>query len=284
MGFLAWTEVRRGLTSVRVIAIASAVGFTTVLLAYALGASATGVPTASFPLWRLGPDGALLALAFGFAPLLLPAIPMGLAYDVGKRDLRSGYPEAVLTRPAPRWTTVLARIGGWVATGCLLIVIVDAACLVALAAATGASPSAGLAAAFVADTLVLAALYLTFGMVLLVVLTPSQFAWLAFPWWAYHQAVRPLALVVAGQFLLILPIRGPVTYATALSDLASFTGIVMGLLAPRVPSDVGFTILPSVVDLTGSVAFAAVPLVALPLIGFFVLLYMGLNARMPLGR
>ncbi|MGQ0797570.1 MAG: hypothetical protein ACT4OI_06900 [Methanobacteriota archaeon] len=284
MGAVAWSEVRAAMTSVRVVMFTSIFGFPSVLLAYALGGSATGGAPATFPLWRLGPDGALLALAYGFAPLLLPAIPLGLAYDVARRDLRSGYPETLLTRPVPRWSAVLGRVAGLVAACSVLILIVDTASVAALSGAAGASASTGLSAAFVGATLVLGALYLIAGLVLLVVLTPSQFAWLALPLWAYHHAVRPLSLVISGQFLQILPIPGPVVFAAAWSDLASFTGLYMGLLAPATPPGAGLAILPTVFDFSGSVAFTAVSLAGLPLIGFLVILYLAVVSRMPLGR
>lgn len=284
MGFLAWTEIREGLTSLRVVVLTSMFGFPTVLVAYALGGSSAGGASVTFPLWRLGPDGALLALAFGFAPILLPAIPLGLAYDVAMRDLRSGYRETVLTRPIPRWSAALARIFGLLGASAALVLIVDVASLAALSASAGAPASAGLAAAFIGGTLVLGALYLIAGTVLVVVLTPSQFAWLSFPLWAYHQAMRPLGLVIAGQFLLIVPVQGPVMFAAAWSDLATFTGLGMGLLAPFAPPGIGFAVSPSVFDFSGSVAFTAVSIAGLPLIGFLVMLYLAAVSRMPLGR
>jgi len=284
LSFVAWSEVRTALTSVRVVAFASMFGFPTVLLAYALGGAAVGGAPVTFPLWRLGPDGALLALAYGFAPILLPAIPLGLAYDVAKRDLRSGYPETVLTRPVPRWSVALGRTVGLLAACSVLILIVDAASIAALSGATGAAASAGTIAAFVGGTLILGALYLSTGLVLLVVLTPSQFAWLSLPLWAYHHAVRPLGLVIAGQFLQILPIKGPVVFAAAWSDLGTFTGICMGFLAPFAAPGAGLVFLPSVVDLSGSIAFTAVSLAGLPLIGLLVILYLAAVSRMPLGR
>jgi len=284
IAYLAWSEARAGLTSVRLIAIASIFGFPTVLLAYALGGSSLGGGTGTFPVWKLGPDGALLALAFGFAPILLPAVPLGLAYDVAKRDARSAYPEMLFTRSVPRWSAALGRILGLVATCSVLILIVAGASVAALSSAAGAAPSAGLVAAFLGSTLVLGAQYVVAGMLFLMVLKPSQLAWISFPLWVYNQAARPLDLVIAGQFLQILPILGPVTFVPAWSDLATFTGMAMGVIAPFAPPSGGLVAPPSVVDLGGSVAFTAVSLAGPIVVGFLVLLYLAAVSRMPLGR
>lgn len=283
-GNLAWLEARQSLPHLRFLVSTSIIGFVILLAAWRLGVVAAESPPAAFPLWQVGVDGALAAHAYGFVPLLLPFIPLTLAYQATKRHEASGFWANLMSRSVPRYVSALGVFLGLFLVTSLVGLILGGLSVLLINASVGVSASGAFVAAFLGGCVLLGGLYLGAAMVLMRFLSPSQFGWIAFLVWAAANGVRNLGFIVSGQFLLVVPIREPATFVASYADWLSFTGVYHGMMAPYVPTALGFVVHPSILDLGASIAYSSVALSGWPWMGLLLLLYIALVMRRPLVR
>lgn len=281
---LAWLEFQNSVLHLRFLISTSIVGFLILLFAWRLGLVAAESPPAAFPLWNLGADGALAAHAYGFVPLLLPVIPLVLAYHATKRHEASGFWENLMSRSVPRYVSAFGLFMGLFLVTSVVGLVLGGLSILLINASVGVSVSGGFAAAFLGGCVLLGGLYLGTALVLMRFGTPGQFGWIALLVWAFANGVRNLGFIVSGQFLLIVPIRGPAAYTASFADWLSFTGVYQGMMAPYVPVALGFVTQPSILDLGGTFAFSSISVSGWVWMGFLLLLYLALVLRRPLVR
>lgn len=278
-------EFRSAVLSVRFVALWILVAIALLPLAYALSAAAVPAPPPGSPLWVRGGDGALAALAFAFIPLFLPDLPVAVATRADMMERKDGFLEVALTRSRPRWAIALGRYLGHLAAVSVAAIVVLLAAIGLIDGKTPGSLSLALIAATIVGVLILMALWLGLTLILMTFLTPGQTRLVALLIWVLFHAIRPTALILGGQFLSIVPIRGPEVFRAGVGDLFSFTGLYQGYLAPFVPDSLAFAprsdIFASVWD---SLAYVGIPAASVVLAVALVVMHVGLVQDAPLGR
>lgn len=238
---------RQTITSVRFLVAVILVGAAILLLAWAFANSALEATQAESPpspeaIWHKGAEGALVSLAYGIVPLVIPLFPILIAYDTLERDRTTGYLEAAMSKPVPRWGIVLGKFLGIFAAIAGPAVALSLASAVVVEIIVGESVAADLIFGLAGSMLFLTACYL--GLVLLVgtLLTPAAVSGLALLLWIAFNLISPTAVILGGQFLGLLSLEESQTFQIVWSDLASFTGLYQGLLAGSVPESLNFVI------------------------------------------
>ncbi|HKZ99639.1 MAG TPA: ABC transporter permease subunit [Thermoplasmata archaeon] len=275
---LAFAYFRSTVTSVRFLIVSIVVGLIAALSSWRLVAFGFGGSPGSSSVWTLSADGALVALAAGFVPLLLPILPTAAAYYAAKRDAETAFLESALTQPVPRWSLGLGRFAGLaLAIALVHVVATTVSVLVIYVGAAGTPLTIGLVTAFVAVAVLIGTVYLALAVWLAVFLRPRHLSLLSVPLWVGMNAIEPTALLMTVQALLIVP-EQLLTFGTTWVDFLSVTGLYLGALAPAVPEQLAFV--------TGrdTVAYAGIPYGAgvwLVLLLFLHLLFLSL---FPLGK
>jgi ABC-type transport system involved in multi-copper enzyme maturation permease subunit len=246
------------------------------------GIAAVPPPTPSPAVWDRGADGSLVAFAFGLVPILLPALPIALGYDALERDRAGGYTETAMTRRSARWTVALGKFLGVLgAIGFGLLILLVAAILVTVGV-VGRPVTAGFVLAFFAGMVFLVGLYLALVLLLSSFLPPTAAGGAAFLAWILFNAIRTGAIVITGQFALIVQISTPQVFVAGWADWGSFTGLYQGFLAHFVPESLRFVVRPEVQDLGGSLAFLSVPMGIAPWLVGLLVVYLWRRTRTPL--
>lgn len=289
MGAVALRDLLTTLLRPKTIITAVLIGLVVVVTAWLLANSALAASVAPPPdpdeppvpptLWEMGADGAFVTLTFGIIPLVLPLLPIIVVADNISRDQASGFFERSLHRPVPRWSFALAKTAGVFAALAIptAVLFLVAALLIPGVAASPLNP--GLIPVFLANVLLLLALYTSLGLLFAmrfstgITLTLLLFLWIAF------NAVSRGAFILGGQFLLVVPIRGLQAFQPALADTGTFTGVYLGLLALFVPPELGFVLRPGIEDWPQLLVNWAVPFMMAPWLVFLVLLFVVLHNR-----
>lgn len=268
----------------RFLVTAIALGFFLVLWALLLGGASAATPPNPAPVWSFQADGALAAFAFGFIPLFLPFLPLLTVHDSVRRDRETGFMEAIMTRPIPRWSAGLGIFAGLFLAVGVWVLLVDVLSLGFILVTSQSSVSGGLAGAFILGTLLLAALYIALALCLSAFLPRARATGVALLMWLLFNVIRPTGLTIVGQFFLILQIREPLSFRTSLSDLGTFTGFYDGFLALSVPDSLSFIVRPDIANLSSGIAYAGVPLVGPVVLLFLIALYLFFLMSAPLGK
>lgn len=244
---VALMDVRTILTSRRVLIASALVGFIILLTSWgfsqsALEAAEDGAGVQA--LWDKGADGALASLLFAIVPLILPLLPVTVAYDTLERDRATGLLDLYLTQPSPKPSIAAGKVLG--ATGAVAVITVplNLAGALMIQGIVGGSFDPVFQVAFVGFGMVLAVLYLLLALWLGSLATPRTGVALAFLAWAGFNALRPTATLLFGQMIGILPIEETVAFAPTGTDLASFTGLYETLVAAFLPAGLGFVVWP----------------------------------------
>lgn len=270
-GWLSYSEIRGLILRPKTIGTLVLVTLAFLVGAWAIG-SATIAPVeeeedgvVTYPgLWKEGIDGALATQAMGIAPLLLPLVPIVLGYDLLARDRESGFLEMVASRPVPRSRMALAKF-----TGAFTVVVIPAVLLALtstwlLEGIVGESSDPSLVLGFLLSTILLMALYLALTLLFASWFSAGATLALGLLLWIVFNAVTPSAFIIAGQFLLVVPIRGAPTFHLGLIDLVSFTGLYQGVMAAFTPATLGLVIWPSLNELGALVAAWTVTVAGIP--------------------
>lgn len=288
MGAVAFRDLEGTLLRPKMLITAALVGVVVVVAAWLLANAALAFATTPPPengeptppsLWQTGGDGALVTLAFGIIPLILPLLPIIVVADTISLDQSSGFFERSLHRPVPRWSFALAKAAG--TFGALAIpttaFFLIAALLIPAVAASPVTP--GLVLTFLGSTLLLLALYSSLGLVLAIRFSPGiTLTFLLFLWILFN-AVSRGAFILGGQFFLVVPIQVPQTYQVASIDAGTLTGLYLGLLARFVPPELGFIVTPGLEDWPGLLISWLVPLLNAPWLVFLVVVFILLHHR-----
>ncbi len=221
-------------------------GLLLLLTAWSLANTARTFSEAESPpspdaLWQKGADGALAALAYGMAPLIIPLLPLILAYDALSRDRATGFMETAMSKPVQRWALALGRFVGIFVALSIPLIAIDFTSALLIQGVTGASVSMDFTLSFVGSTLLLAGLFLSLALVSATVLSPSAVSslyvllWIAF-------SVSSSAFTITAQYFSIVPLSEPQTFQVAWGHFAGFVSLYQGLMAPAVPGTLGFVV------------------------------------------
>ncbi len=221
----------------------------TLFLAWLVGqsaqeAAASGLDPATLQLWQRGSDGALSALAF-FMPVILPVVPVVLARENLESDESAGLLGLALSKPAPNQFMAGGKVGGLLAALAVPLIPLSLAAAFLIQAIVGEPVDPLLVAAFIGGNLILAALYLLLGLVFGTLLSPRLVGPVSALVWLGSNLLRPTAFVLLGLLIgAISRVDTPLTFAYALLDLFSFTGLYQGIMAAFVPANLMFVIWP----------------------------------------
>lgn len=284
MGTVALHHLWSTLTRPKTVITAAFIGLAVIAAAWLLANSAVAFalaePDGEPPkLWEKGSEGAIVTLAFGIMPLILPFLPIIVLPESLDADLASGFLEQSFTRPIPRWSLALAKSAGVFAALAVPTLIFSTAGTLLIPAVVGTAAATGLIWAAVGTPFFLLALYIALGLLLAMVLSSGlTFGLLIFLWIVFN-AVSQGAFLLGGQFLLIVPSNGPQMFQPVLADAATFTGVYLGLFSLFVPLQLEFVVWPTVTDWPALVSAWAVVFVALPWLFFLLLFYVIIRRR-----
>ncbi len=289
MGAVAFRDLGGTLLRPKMLITATVIGVTVIVAAWILGNAALAFATdppfedgepVPPSLWETGGDGALVTLAFGIIPLILPLLPIIVVADTISGDQSSGFLERSLHRPVPRWSFALAKALGIFAalaiptTAFFLI----AALLIPSVAASPVTP--GLVLVLLGSTLLLLALYAFLGLVFAMRVSPGIALTLLLFLWILFNAVSRGAFLLGGQFFLVVPIQFPQTFEISSADGGTFTGLYLGLLARFiVPPELGFIVTPGLENWPGLLVSWMVPFLIAPWLVFLLLVFILLHHR-----
>lgn len=281
-----WKDFYAVFTRRRFLVVSAIVVVLLALMATGLGYAALGSRGITNPLtlWHRDAEGAVAGFAFAFIPLIVPFVAIEVAYDSRRRNASSGFLETAVTRPVPRWSLAFGKFLGMFLATAIPVLIGTLAGIAVIEALLFATVPSGLIGGVLVGALLVLALYLSLVLVFTLVLPPGATRWLAVVLWVVFNLVRSSAFFVAGQYLLIVQIRGPQTFETGWADWISFTGMYQGFLAPIVPDFLSFVLRPDITNLSGSLAYLSVPAAGLIWLLALLILYAALLHRYPLGR
>ena len=286
VGAVALKDFRAAVSSWKFLIVSVAAGVILLLLAYGVSSSAIAAQASAerLTLWQRGAEGAVAAFAFGFLPLVIPLVAVGLSYDARRKDRASGFLETALSRPAPRWAIALGGFLGLFVAISITVLLITLAGIAIIEARLSALPSWDLVAPILIGALLLTALYLGLVLLLTTFLTPGATTSLMVLLWFVFNLTRQTPFIISGQFLLILQIKEAQTFETGWADWLSFTGMYQGFLAPFVPESLVFVVRPVITDLGAALAYQSVLAAGLVWLFALVILYLALVTRYPLGR
>ncbi len=288
MGAVAFHELGGTLLRPKMLITATLIGVIVVVAAWLLGnaalAFAAAPPSeddepAPPSLWETGGDGALVTLAFGIIPLILPLLPIIVVADTISLDQSSGFFERSLHRPVPRWSFALAKVMGIFAA---LAIPTTAFFLIAallIPSVAGSPVTPGLVLVFLGSTLLLLAFYASLVLVFAMWFSPGITLTLLLFLWLLFNAVSRGAFSLGGQFFLVVPIQVPQTFQVSSADGGTFTGLYLGLLARFIPPELGFIVTPGLEDWPGMLVSWMVPLLIAPWLVFLVVVFILLHHR-----
>ena len=219
-----------------------------------------GVPD-PFEVWHNGASGVLTGIAFGLTPVLLPFLPILAASRTLQRDKSQGILQMSLAKPVPPWGLALGKFAGLYGALAIPTVAISAGVALAIQAAAGASVDGGLFTAYAIVNVLLVGLYLVLTLLVGTLLRTEFVAPVAVLIWIGFSAIRQTAILITSRLATILGGKQAATFQVAWTDLATFTGLYQGLLAPSVPVHLGFVIGPGSADGLGPAQ--AVPWVVL---------------------
>ncbi len=288
MAATALENFRETIASRRIIVASVLVGFAFILSAWAFANSAVLASEAETPptplaLWHMGADGALVSLAYGIAPLVVPLLPIIIAYDTLKKDRTTGFLETAMSRPVPRWGIPLGKFAGIFAAIAIPLVALTFGSAFLIQTIVGAPVPTDFTLDFVASTLFLAALYLSLVLLMGTLLAPSTVPGLYLLLWIAFNTIRTSALIIGGQFLSLLLRGEPLTFRVVWNDLATFTGLYQGLMAVSVPETLNFVIWSGPSNGGALVPYWSVPLGGGLWLAGLLALYTLFLTRYPLG-
>lgn len=278
IGAVALKDLRTVLTSRRILIASVVAGFVLLLAAWGFAQTAGGAPEGGDGvLWERGADGALAALLFAVVPIVLPLLPVVVAYDTLTRDRDTGMLDLYLTQPSPKPSIAAGKVLGTLGGLAAIVVPLNLAGTLLIRGIVGGAFEPGLQVAFVGFGLLLAFLYLLLTLGLGSATTPSTGAALAFLAWAGFNALRPTAALLFGQMIGLLPVEEAVVFTPTGADLVSFTGLYEILLAGFLPTGLGIVMGPEPGSPWAWTPAAApwVALLWLVLLGFLFALRMG---------
>lgn len=283
LGIVIYNDLKGTISRPKTIVALVLVGLAFLLSAWAIAHSTSSISQSGTPptepvLWAEGASGAFATLTFGVAPLLLPLLPVTIAYDALERDRKTGFLEMALSRPVSRAGIALGKyISLFVAVG-VPVAGLCVASAVLIESMLGEPISNAFLIGFVSASLLLIGLYLSLSMVLTTILPPGSVLGLTFLLWIGFNAVSSAAFIIGGQFFLILPVKEPSFQAT-FSDLISFTGFYLGLIALFIPPSLNFVIWPGLEAWQALAASWAVAMAGFPWLGALTFLYVFLFQR-----
>ncbi len=278
-----WDTIRRPKMVVSAVLVGLAVMLSAWVFAHsALSAIESETPPNPTLLWHNGAEGALLALAFGVVPLVLPLTPIVNANDGLQRDRQSGFLEMAMSSRMPRWTVALAKYVGTFLALAISIVVMGLGSVLLIQNIVSSTVEPGLVLAFIGSMLLLTLLYMTLALLLANILSPGIVLGLGILAWIAFNAITPSAFNIAGQFFLVVPIRGPQLFQAAWIHLATFTGVYQGLMTPFVTGSFEFIVRPDVTNWPALVGSWSVVFGSGPWLLTLLLLYIFLFNRMEL--
>jgi ABC-type transport system involved in multi-copper enzyme maturation permease subunit len=199
-----------------------------------------GVPD-PYEVWFKGPDGVLTGVAFGLVPVVLPFLPVLAASHILRRDKERGLFQLSLTKPIPPWGLALGKFVGLYGALAIPTVAISLGSVLTIQSVSGASLDTGFMSAYVTANILLVGLYLL--LVLLVgSLLPEFVSPLVVLAWVGFNLLRQTAYFIAARLGAILGADVATTFQVAWTDLATFTGLYQGILAPSVPASLDFVI------------------------------------------
>ncbi|MEE9173364.1 MAG: hypothetical protein V3U30_00125 [Thermoplasmata archaeon] len=252
------------------------VGLTFLLLAWAISQAALIPvdPESVNPsgLWQRGVNGAFTTLFFGIAPILLPILPLVIAYDTREWESSTGFLEMSASRPVPRSILAMGKVISLYVITALPILALWFVGAILIQLPFGPAVDRGLLLGSLVSSLLGTALYLVLVLVFMVLWTPSTALALSLLLWALCHVLSPTALLLTAQLLLIVPSSVVISFQASFVDVGSFAGLHQGLLAVFVPAELGFVVLPSLAMWPALIAAWAAAIGGIPwLIGLVVL-------------
>lgn len=193
-------------------------------------------------LWEKGANGALTTLSFAVVPLILPLLPVVMAFETLRQDRATGLLDLYLSMPVPKAGIAVGKFLGLLGGLAVVLVLLGGASVILIQLVVGGPIDAGLLAAFILFNLVLGALYLVLTLFLGAVTFPEATIGLAFLAWALFNALQPTGTFLFGQMVGLFRVGEALTFQTVGTDLLSFTGLYASLMAPFVPAELGFVV------------------------------------------
>lgn len=195
-------------------------------------------------IWQRGSNGTLTTLAFAVIPLALPLLPVALVATNLRRDLSRNDPDLAISRPAPGAGMALGKSAAMYVAVAVPVVLLSLATVLIFQTVTNTTIDGLFLAGFVASNLILAALYLLLALPTGTVLGPRNLSAIMFLVWLGFNILSPTAFFLLGELIGFRQITGPQSFEPIWTDTLSFTGIYHGFLAPYVPEELGYVILP----------------------------------------
>lgn len=205
------------------------------------GSGAGNVPD-PFDVWLNGTSGVLTGVAFGVTAVVLPFLPMLAASRGLERDRARGIYQLSLAKPIPPWGPALGKFVGLYAALAIPAVAISGGVVFAIYGVAGAFPSGGLLGVFVGANVILVGLYLLLTLCVGAFLPQELVGPLALLVWVGFNVLEQTGFYITARFMTILGADQAVTFQSTWTDLATFTGLYHGLLAPAVPGDLGFVV------------------------------------------
>ncbi len=290
MGAVAYRDLLTTLLRPKMLITAVSIGIVVIVAAWFLGNASldfSQLPPPDPPdepaapaLWQTGGDGALVTLAFGIIPLILPLLPIIVVADSISRDQSSGFFERSLHRPAPRWSFALAKTAGTFAALAIPTTAIFLIAALLIPSVAGSPVTPGLVLVFLGSTLLLLALYASLVLVFAMRFSPGITLTLLLFLLILFTAVSRGALLLGGQFFLVIPIEIPHTFQVSPVDGSNFTGLYIGLLARfLIPPELGFIVTPGLENWPGLMVSWMVPFLIAPWLVLLVVVFILLHHR-----
>jgi ABC-type transport system involved in multi-copper enzyme maturation permease subunit len=205
------------------------------------GSGASNIPN-PFDVWLNGTSGVLTGIAFGITPVVLPFLPMLAASRGLERDRARGIYQLSLAKPIPPWGPALGKFVGLYAALAIPTAAISAGVVLATYVVAGSFPSGGLLGVFIGANVILVGLYLLLTLWVGAFLPKEFVGSVSLLIWVGFNALEQTGFFITARLMTILGADQAATFQSGWTDLATFTGLYHGLLAPAVPGELRFVV------------------------------------------